>query len=85
MGPTKLLLASAELGEYNKRFDKALCYQVFNRVDRASATETADWGSISGRVKLMTIKKLVFTASLLDVQQLKRQCPSTVCGRQVAA
>ena len=56
MGPTKLLLASAEHGEYNKRFDKALCCQVCNRVDRASATETADSGSISGRVKLMTIK-----------------------------
>ena len=52
-------------------------------MDRASATETVDSGSILGRVKPKTIK-LVFTLSLLDVQQLKGQCEaSTVCGRQV--
>ena len=56
---------------------------ISGRVDRASATETVDLGSIPGRVKPKTIK-LVFTASLLDVQQSKGQCKaSTVCGRQV--
>ena len=52
-------------------------------MDRASATEAVDLGSIPGRVKPKTIK-VVFTASLLDVQQLKEQCEaSSVCGRQV--
>ena len=37
------------------------------RVDRASASEAVDSGSIPSRVKPMTLK-LVFTASLLDVQ-----------------
>ena len=49
-------------------------------MDRASAAETVGSGSILGRVKLKTIK-MVFTASLLDLQQLT----STACGRQVAA
>ena len=58
---------------------------ISSRVNRASATETVDTGSIPGRVKPKTIK-LVFTTSLLDVQQLKGECEaSTVCGRQVAA
>ena len=39
------------------------------RVDRASAAETADMGSIPGRLKPKYIKKLVFSTSLLDVQQ----------------
>ena len=39
---------------------------ISGRVDRASASETVDSGSILGRVKP---KKLLFTASLLDVQQ----------------
>ena len=56
---------------------------ISNRVNRASATKTIDTGSIPGRVKPKTIK-LVFTASLLDVQQLKGECEaSTVCDRQV--
>ena len=47
------------------------------------ATETEDSGSIPRRVKPKTIK-LVFTASLLDVQQLKEQREaSIVCGKQV--
>ena len=51
-------------------------------MDRASATEAVDSGSIPGRVQPKTIK-LGFTASLLDVQQLKGQCEaSAVCGRQ---
>ena len=50
------------------------------RVDRASAAETVDSGSIPGRVKLKTIK-MVLTASLLDLQQLA----STARGRQVAS
>ena len=58
-------------------------YPISGRVDRASATEAVDTGSIPGRVKPKTIK-LVFTASLLDVQQLKGQCEaSIVCGRQM--
>ena len=56
---------------------------ISGRVDRASATETVDSGSIPGRVKPRTVK-FVFTASLLDVQQLKGQCEaSTAYGRQV--
>ena len=52
-------------------------------MDRASATEAVDTGSIPGRVKPKTIK-LVFTAFLLDVQQSKGLCEaSAVCGRQV--
>ena len=56
---------------------------ISSRVDRASATETVDSGSITGRVKLKTIK--------IDIQSfpawrsaLKGQCEaSTVCGRLV--
>ena len=49
------------------------------------ATETVDSGSTSNWVKPKT-KKLVFTASALDVQLLKGQCEAfTVSGRQVAA
>ena len=56
-----------------------------DQVDRTSANETVDTGSIPGRVKPKTID-LDFTAFLLDVQQLKRQCDvSTVCGKQVVA
>ena len=56
---------------------------ISGRVDRASAIETMDSDSILGRVKPKT-KKLVFTASLLDVQQLKGQCKASAeCGRQV--
>ena len=56
---------------------------IYGRV-RASGTKMVDSGSIPGRVKPKDYKKLVFTASLLDVQQLKGQCEaSTVCGRQV--
>ena len=52
-------------------------------MDRASATEAVDTGSIPGRVKPKTIK-IGITASLLDVQQLKGQCEaSNVCGRQM--
>ena len=52
-------------------------------MDRASATEAVDSGSIPGRVIPKTIK-IGFTASLLDVQQLKGQYEaSAVCGRQV--
>ena len=46
--------------------------------------QTVDSGLIPGRVKPMTAK-LVFTVSLLDVQQLKEQCDACVYGRQVAA
>ena len=56
---------------------------ISGRMDRASATEAVDSGSIPGRVKPTTVK-LVLTASLLDVQQLKGECKaSAVCGRQV--
>ena len=55
-------------------------------MDRASAAEAVDWGSISGRVKPKTKKKLVFTVSPLDVQQLQGQCEAfAVCGGLVAA
>ena len=46
-------------------------------VDRASATETVDTGLIPGQVKPKPKKKLVFTASLLDVQPLKGQCEAS--------
>ena len=45
-----------------------LLKQLCGRVDRA--TEAVDSGSILGRVKPKT-KKLAFTTSLLNVQQLK--------------
>ena len=52
-------------------------------IQRASATETVDTGSIPGLVK-PRLQKLLFTSSLLDVQQLKGQCEaSSVCGRLV--
>ena len=52
-------------------------------VNRTSATELINSGSIPGRVKAKTIK---IAASLLDVQDWKGQCETfTVCGRQVAA
>ena len=41
------------------------------RVDGASATETVDLGSIPPSGQTKDYKKLVFTASLLDVQQSK--------------
>ena len=40
---------------------------------RASASGSVDWGLIPSRVKPMTLK-LVYTASLLDVQHFKGQC-----------
>ena len=58
---------------------------ISGRADRASGTETVDTGSIPYRVKSKTIK-LVFTACLLDVQQLKEECEASIeCGRQEAA
>ena len=45
---------------------KNLIMHISGRVERASATEMVDSGSISGLVKSKTIK-FVFTASLLDV------------------
>ena len=52
-------------------------------MDKAYASETKDLGLILGRVT-KDYKKLVFTAFLLDVQQLKGQCEAAaVCGRQV--
>ena len=63
---------------------KFVFHSTGGRVDRASATEAVDSGSIPGRIT--QTKKLVFTASLLDVQQLKGQCEApAVCGRLVAA
>ena len=56
---------------------------IRGRVDRASATETVDLGSIPVGSN-QKLSKLVIIASLLDVQQLKEQCEaSTVCGREV--
>ena len=58
---------------------------ISGRDYKVSATKTVDLSSISGRVKPKTII-LVFTAFLLEVQQLKGQCEaSIVCGRQMAA
>ena len=52
-------------------------------MDRASATETVDTGSIPGRFKPKTIKIRIHSF-LLDVQQLKGQYEaSIVCGRQM--
>ena len=60
-----------------------LDYPISGQVDRASATETVDLGSIPVGSN-QRLQKLVCTASLLDVQQLKKQCEaSTVCGKQV--
>ena len=54
---------------------------ITGRVDRASATETVDTGSIPSRVKP---KKLVFAAFLPDNQQLKGQCEASImCAKQV--
>ena len=59
---------------------------ISGQVDGASAAEMVDSGSITGRVKPKTIKKLVFKAFLLDVQQLNGQCEAfSVCGKQVVA
>ena len=53
-------------------------------MNKASATETVRWGSIPVWVKPKTIKIGIFTAFLLDVQQLKGQYEaSAVCGRQM--
>ena len=53
-------------------------------MDRASATETVESGSIPGRVK-PNIIKIGIHSFLLDVQQLKTSCEAyAVCGRQVA-
>ena len=52
-------------------------------MDRASATEAVDSGSILDRVN-QSLQELVFTTSLLDVQQLKGQGEASFeCGRQV--
>ena len=84
-----------KLGFFILSIPEYLCHESFGitswivkrpmsgQVHRASATETIDSGSIPGRVKPKTIK-LVFTSSLLDVQQSKGQCEaSTMCGREV--
>ena len=53
-------------------------------MSKATATEAVNLSSIPGQVKPKTIKKLVFTVSLLDFQQYKGQCEaSTVCFREV--
>ena len=58
--------------------------KISGQVDRASATEMVDLGSIPGRVK-PKLEKLIFTASLLDVQKLKEKCEaSIVWGKQEA-
>ena len=63
----------------------ALKKSIGGRVDRVSATETVDLGSIPGRVKPKAIK-MILTAFLLAIHQLNGYCePSTVCDRQVAA
>ena len=59
---------------------------ISGRVDGASATELVDSVLILGWVKPKIIKLgiQVFTAFLLDVQQLKGHCEaSAMCGRQV--
>ena len=56
---------------------------IIGRVDRAFATETVESGSVPDRVKPKPLK-LVFTAFLLHVHQLKGQCEAcTVYRRQV--
>ena len=50
-------------------------------MDRASATEAVDSGSIPGRFKPKSMK-IGIHSLLLDVQQLKGQCEaSAVCGK----
>ena len=52
-------------------------------MNSSSATDTVHSGSIPGWAKSNT-EKFLFTAFLLNVQQLKGECEaSTVCGRQV--
>ena len=52
-------------------------------MDGASATETADSGLIPWIIKPMTVK-LLFTAPLLDVQQLNEECETpTSYGEKV--
>ena len=57
------------------------------RVDRASATETVDSGSISGQVKLdISLKTRHLQLFFLTFSNKMEQCKaSTVRGRQVAA
>ena len=45
-----------KLWEYHIWLRVGVCQNLSGRVDRASATETIDSGSITGRVKLKTIK-----------------------------
>ena len=56
----------------NKQAIQSTYSPISGRVDRASATEAVDLGSIPGWVKPKTIKIGIFTASWLDVEQLKR-------------
>ena len=59
---------------------KLFLQKASDRVDISYATETVDRGSIPGRVKPKIIK-LVFTAFVLDAQQLKGKCEAfTVCA-----
>ena len=51
--------------------------KISGQVDRASATEMVDLGSIPGRVK-PKLEKLIFTASLHDVQKLKERCEASI-------
>ena len=52
-------------------------------MDKASAVEIINSGSIRGQFKTKTIK-VVFTASLLYVQHLTGLCnASAVCGTQI--
>ena len=66
-----------------KNEDFIITKLISGRVDRASATEAVDSGSIPGRVKPKTVT-IGIHSFMLDVQQLKGQCEaSIVCGRQI--
>ena len=59
-------------------------YPIGVRVDRASAPETVDSGSIPGRVKLKIIKNGIQGFPALLQQLLKGKCKaSTACDKQV--
>ena len=61
------------------RYSCTTCtHPISGPVDRGAAAETADSGSIPVRIKAKTIK-MVFAASLFDVQPLKGQYGALPC------
>ena len=63
--------------KYHQLKSTPMLEPISGRVDTASATEMIDVGSIPV-VSNQRLEKLGFTASLLDVQQLKGQCEAFI-------